>query len=157
MDLQTYYQHARMLQHQAEEADRMEAEKQSEVIKSAWRLVAAKVRELLPIEGMKFLSTYEGQFNEPPSHHMAFDIDLVIRPECLPIPLGEFTIHRSEIENREGVIRATVFWNDEATPPSWDVHSWTVRVKGQDERYDAPYVAFIKAYEELQGETKEEI
>ncbi len=154
MDLQSYYQHARLLQHQAEEAERMEVEKRDEAVKSAWRLVAAKLRELLPVEGMKLLATFEGQFNEEPTHHMGFDVDCVIRPECLSIPQGEFTIHRSEVETRKGIIRATVFWNDEANPPSWDVHSWTVRVKGQDERYTAPFIAFIKAYDELQGEIK---
>ncbi len=152
MDLQSYYQHARLLQHQAEEAERMEAEKRDEAVKSTWRLVAAKLRELLPVEGMKFIGTFEGQFNQAPSQHMSFDVDCIIRPEYLSVPLGECVIHRSEIEDRKGIIRATVFWNDEANPPSWDVHSWTVRVKGQDERYTAPYIAFIHAYDELQGE-----
>jgi hypothetical protein len=143
MNIEDYYKQAKAWQDQAAEAERYAAAQVEKETEAEWKSIAAMIRETLPIEGMIIYETRMGQFNELPSQFLGHSVDCQIDPanqENMKLPVND------PRRNMDGVIRVSIFIDNDNQKTEWEVYNYTVWVNGVPTCFDNPHAAFLAAY-----------
>ncbi len=149
MNIHDFYKQAKAWLDQAEEAHRMAAAEKEKQTRAEWLKISDLLHEIFPFAGMTIHSTYKGQFEELPTRYYSQSVDCQIFQE------NRDNMKYPESDPRrcmDGVIRVTVYQDQEKKSGEWEVFYFTVWVEGQPQNFDNPNAAFLAAYENAKVE-----
>jgi hypothetical protein len=135
MDIDSFYQQAKIWKMNKEEQDRAQELEQLKQLAAIWDKATEAIREVLPIQGAKLWETEMGQTADFPYNNGCYQFDLV-----LPGAIKDHAPANDEGRDMRGVIRVVVKC---IIPNSFGAIGYYVWVDGSMTHFESPYEAFL--------------